>query len=215
MSLGYFVRDVEAKPQSLLIRLIRSAYKWFENVSKDRGRNLRARIFNGELEPTVHGHCVVTDWLLGGTVRDGIPKKVRNKLTNPPVITFDRLGQREIGLNNMLRCGCLQFSYQVPEERFEQESAALRLTFNPPPRRSRAKSMILVMRSSMRTVLFSIIPTIMVARSFSGVLRSRETPLLIAAIGLRKSWPSTAINCSRSAEVDLLERGLAIRSCSC
>ena len=51
----------------------------------------------------------------------------------------------------------------------------------------------------MRRTLLSISSRVLVARSFSGVLRRSRAPASIEASGLRRSWPSTAMNSSRSS----------------
>jgi hypothetical protein len=52
---------------------------------------------------------------------------------------------------------------------------------------------------AMRMTLPCMAPTSIRARSSSGVLTSRRPPAWIEASGLRRSCPSTAMNCSRSS----------------
>ncbi len=52
----------------------------------------------------------------------------------------------------------------------------------------------------MRLTLLCIIATTGSAASWTGNLCSTRVPALMAASGLRRSCPSTAMNCSRSSE---------------
>ena len=76
---------------------------------------------------------------------------------------------------------------------------ASRSSASPSPRRPRAKSRTLSINPVIRRTLPRMRETISFALSFSGVCNNSRVPASIEASGLLRSWPSTAMNCSRSS----------------
>jgi hypothetical protein len=65
----------------------------------------------------------------------------------------------------------------------------------------RPESSTLSISADVRATLLCINPRISLAASFWSAFVSILAPAAIEASGLRRSWPSTAMNCSRSSEV--------------
>ena len=59
------------------------------------------------------------------------------------------------------------------------------------------------------SALTCIMPTILAALSFNGVFKRRRVPPMIDARGFRRSWPNTAMNCSRNSDADRSSRRAA------
>ena len=81
-----------------------------------------------------------------------------------------------------------------------RSTPASRESVRPPPRRPRAKSRTLSIRPDIRTTLPCIMSRICAPRLLKASLRRRLAPPAMEARGLRRSCPSTAMNCSRNAD---------------
>ena len=137
-------------------------------------------------------------------VRQRVGQQVREQLGDARAVAVDRRGRgRSRSRSSRSGQAARSSAIDLLQHRLAARSSALRSSARPPPRRPRAKSSTLSISPAMRaTLLLDHASTIVVALLVERRLaRAACAPPSIEASGLRRSWPSTAMNCSRSSAV--------------
>ena len=201
MRAGDFGRNVEAQTQSFPVRAYAASKEGLIEFLQCFGRNglsrhWKPRVQNYHLRSSHRPSPFRLARHAPAHCSEGWREAGRGALC-PPAIGSVKANEASI-----LACGCAARTSAITCSNAAcRFASSLSSKSRPPPKRARAKSTTLSIRPRIRSTLPWMSPN--TRRDFSSVtLRSRMlAPESIAATGLLRSWPSTAMNCSRRSAI--------------
>ena len=139
-------RDVEAEAESLLVRPHVAARERLEQAFERRGGNLVARIGDRQLERSVaRSMRAPVTGASAVAVEQRIAEQVREQPRDAAAVAVDRRGQIERDVDRAFRMGGR--SSATTWSRTGPSGSRVRFSAIPPPRRPRARSITLSIRS--------------------------------------------------------------------